>query len=145
MNLQTFLSAVVHDGGASYSFNTGELNPKRGYFVSIAGVEKILPGTENLRKEAAAYIRDNSELLYKEAVYLGGWTNEGKIYLDCSERIDDLREAIMTGMGRNQLAIFDAVRGVSIELPEPQTHGTDHQAQTYADMKARQIIESLKV
>src|SRR5688572_27103732 len=99
MNLQTFLSAVVHDGGASYSFNTGELNPKKGYFVSIAGVEKIVPHDGTFKSEAAAYIRDNSELLYKEAVYLGGWVNEGKIYLDCSERIDDLREAIMTGMG----------------------------------------------
>jgi hypothetical protein len=51
--------------------------------------------------------------------YLGTWLNDSKVYLDVSENIQELFEAIRRGRERNQKAIWDVAN-----LSEIDTGGT---------------------
>ena len=47
---------------------------------------------------------------------IGAWVNEGKLYLDLSERVLNWSKAVKMGLERQQLAIFDLNEGKSIDL-----------------------------
>ena len=138
-NIKKFIQSITVHGGASLNINTGELNPTKGYFVSIAGAEIRLNNlsSANLKK----YILENSELLSEPNVFLGAWLHKGKVYLDCSQQIFDKRTAIIKGMQRGQLAIFDAIKGIEIPTPTAQKCGTESQKNTYMSQKANELCE----
>lgn len=151
-NLRNFIESIRENGGASYNFSNGEFNPTNGYFVSIVGMEKVIDIKNVIdcwevfivkgRKILKEYIAENLEMLDKENVFLGAWIHEGKLYLDCSQKIDSLSDAVTKGMQRDQLAIFDAAKGKEITLPTRQKCGTEFQKQTYIHLKTQQICEN---
>jgi len=126
-NIRNFIESVTTNGGASLNINNGELNPTKGYFVSVAGAENKI---------------ENAELLNTENVFLGGWMHKGEIYLDCSQQIADKRTAIIKGMERGQIAIYDAAKGKEILLPTAQKCGTETQKKTYMSQKATELCEN---
>ena len=139
-NIRNFIESVTTNGGASLNINSGEFNPTNGYFVSVVGAEKKINdfSGDDLEK----YILENSELLNLENVFLGGWMHKGEIYLDCSQQIADKRTAIIKGMERGQIAIFDAENGKEIPLPTAQKCGTESQKKTYMSQKANELCEN---
>jgi len=139
-NIRNFIESVNTNGGASLNINTGELNPKKGYFVSIAGAEKKIRSFAG--DDLKNYILENSDLLLEQGVFLGGWVHEGKIFLDCSQQIFDKREAIIKGIKRGQIAIYDASNGLEISLPTAQKCGTETQKMTYINQKAQELCEN---
>jgi hypothetical protein len=139
-NIRNFIESVTTNGGASLNINSGEFNPTNGYFVSVVGAEKKINdfSGDDLEK----YILENVELLNLENVFLGGWMHKGEIYLDCSQQIADKRTAIIKGMERGQIAIFDAENGKEISLPTAQKCGTETQKKTYMSQKATELCEN---
>lgn len=129
MNLQNFLSDVLTNGGASFNITTGVYNPSQGFFVSVPNREVQ---TTNLTADLLAnFVNNNIDLLSNESYFLGGWVENGVIYLDVSEQIFDKRIALTQGINRNQLAIFDASNSEVINLPTRQTSGTLTQQKAY--------------
>ena len=129
MNLPNFLTEVLTNGGASFNLVTGIFNPNEGYFVSVPNREVK---TTNLTAEILAdFINTNIDLLSNDNYFLGGWVENGIVYLDVSEQIFDKRIALTQGINRNQLAIFDASNSSVINLPTRQRSGTLTQQKAY--------------
>ena len=129
MNLPNFLTEVLTNGGASFNLVTGIFNPNHGFFVSVSNREQQ---TTNLTTELLSnFIINNIDLLSNENYFLGGWVENGIVYLDVSEQIFDKRTALTQGINRNQLAIFDASNSSVINLPTPQRAGTFTQQKAY--------------
>jgi len=131
MNLQNFYNELVNNNGASYSIVNGILNPNSGYFVSLPNREQQINRNDFNTSILADFINNNSDLLSNENNFVGGWIENGIVYLDVSEQIADKRTALNLGVQRNQLAIYDANNGNVINLPTPQRAGTYTQQKAY--------------
>jgi hypothetical protein len=131
MNLQNFYNELVNNNGASYNITTGILNPNSGFFVSLPNRELQINRNAFNTSVLADFINNNIDLLSNENNFVGGWIENGIIYLDVSEQIADKRTALNLGVQRNQLAIYDANSGNVINLPTPQRAGTYTQQKAY--------------
>lgn len=107
-------------GGMSWQPHTGRA-PRRGYMVAMTGHTKQLPESilEDPDEAAAAvvdYLDANEEVFRGSPnVYLGGWIEDGKFWLEPSENIADREEAMRVGRERDQIAIYDVATG---EFPD---------------------------
>ena len=89
---------------------------KDGYFVSLQGyqteIEKELV-SQSLTHAILAYY---SKLAQRYSAYVGIWEESGKVYLDLTEHVADLDDAVQSGKRRNQKAIWDIVKNEPIHL-----------------------------
>ena len=131
MNLQNFYNELVNNNGASYNITTGILNPNSCYFVSLPNRELQINREDFNTSILADFVNNNIDLLSNENNFVGGWIENGIVYLDVSEQIADKRTALNLGVQRNQLAIYDANNGNVINLPTPQRSGTATQQRAY--------------
>ena len=111
-------------GGLSINMKDGSL-PNSGYMVAkppefgaIVDEADFFDAVKG-PKILADYMKTHREDLGSGKNYLGTWLNEGKVYLDVSENIQDVAEATRVGRERNQKAIWDVVN-----LAEVDTGGT---------------------
>jgi len=112
-NLKEFISKTKKDKGATYNLETGEINPKSGYFVGIKGTEYKLG---NEAKDIQNFVLMNSVHLSDRNNFVGSWVENGLLYLDIVVMFDSLKEAKKEGVNRGQLAIYDANNKNVIEL-----------------------------
>jgi hypothetical protein len=123
-NLVNFNKAIVSNGGASYNLMTGEFNPNHGYMVSIKGHEKThKAGKESYQYEIADYVKSKAIILMAgivddsiDRIFLGGWIDNGLLYLDVSYLVDTEEEAIQMAKDNEQIAYHDNAKGVSINV-----------------------------
>lgn len=113
-NLIEFRKQLINQGGATYSLNTGELNPEDGYFVAIEGREFKVPFADS--NVIAEFCKANIDLLLLPNHFLGGWYFELNFYLDVSQKVEIKSEAIKLGRERNQIAIWDANNDKEIKI-----------------------------
>lgn len=113
-NLINFVNSIIQNGGASYNLITGEFNPDNGYMVSAKGYESksnYNGGFKNIQYDVASYIKENAHILMAGVVdtnvFIGGWVEEGELYLDISSKIDTEDEARNLALRNEQKAIFD--------------------------------------
>lgn len=121
-NLRDFLKATMINKGASYNVVTGELNPKSGYMVAIAGHERVIDNVtseKQLQYLIADYLGDKAIILTSgitgDDKFVGTWVNDGKLYLDVSVNIADKDTAIALAKSSNQLAIWDCKNQTEIK------------------------------
>lgn len=139
MNLNTLVHELALTGGFSYNVNTGEGNPSTGYMVSLLGFEDQFYFDDFDSKDLKNYFAKYASQLSKEESFLGGYVNDNVVFLDVSIKIDDLEQAIYTGIINEQNAIHDNASNKTIFLPKPQKSGTMTQNRTYNLMKAKQL------
>jgi hypothetical protein len=95
--------------------------PKTGYQVAIQGrtalyPDSILKDTHALHAAVADFVAKNADMYHAGGkYYIGGWPENGQLYLDVSERVSDRAEAVRLGGERNQIAIWDNAKGVPID------------------------------
>lgn len=142
MNLKKVLDEIILEGGISYNLNTGKANPGDGYMVSILGFEEQFSVDKVSNQTIKAFLLKNMDNLWGETRFLGGWLNNDIVYLDVSTHIQDLERAIYTGIINNQQCIYDCSEKVHINLPAPQTSGTETQKSEYAKQAARQLVSN---
>ena len=142
MNLKKVLDEIILEGGISYNLNTGKANPSDGYMVSILGFEEQFSVDKVSNQTIKAFLLKNMDNLWGETRFLGGWLNNDIVYLDVSTHIQDLERAIYTGIINNQQCIYDCSEKVHINLPAPQTSGTETQKSEYAKQAARQLVSN---
>jgi hypothetical protein len=87
-----------------------------GYFVGIKGHESVSDNLDNIDGDVADFISENGFHLNDIDHYLGGWVDDGKLYLDVSTHVDEKRNALQKGYENDQKAIYDIKRGLSIYL-----------------------------
>ena len=140
MNTQKIYEGILSRNGYSYNPITGEENPTTGYMVSLLGYEKVVPV-----KEFSPDVLDKYSAQYKDSFteesFIGAWIQGGMVYLDLSQRVDSLYTAVLRGIMRDQKAIWDCKLEMALNLPSPQTAGTEYQKLSYARQKAQEIVD----
>lgn len=102
---EQFASKIATEGGASVNIQTGQ-PPASGAMVSRFGHEKQVPGTAKA-PDVESFMGEHHEHLDKPDVYMGGWADAGKTYLDESLNFGDRRQAIAFGKANAQRAYYD--------------------------------------
>jgi len=141
-NLLDFKSELLDNLGASYNPNFGT-TPTEGYMVSVRPEIKTTLLSAPINKAIQKIVGDYCIELQNENYFLGGWIENGLCYFDLSFNTTSIGYAIELGILNNQLAIYDVANKVCIDLPKPQTSGTETQKIQYARLKAIEMISSL--
>ena len=92
------LKAIKENGGATLNDGCKAVCYKTGYQVSERDVA-ILP----MYKLTLKFIKS----LVEPQKFVGIWIENGKAYVDISERITTKRRALELGKERNQISIYD--------------------------------------
>lgn len=95
------LKQVKENGGLTIDINGQVVAYRNGYQVSKKDLA-IIP-VYKVRKYALIKILNTLE----STECLGMWIDNGKMYIDCSERIGNKRMALKVGKARNQLSIYN--------------------------------------
>jgi hypothetical protein len=94
-------------GGISYNLNTGEINPKEGYMVSLADHEHLVSVIDE--ETVRDYISQHANALAKENAFFGVWRDGKEFVLDVSEHYEKKRDAVFHAIVRKQKAIWDCL------------------------------------
>ena len=105
------LRSIEETGGYSVHPITAT-SPTTGYMVAtVPDAEEKIDGLEQVTGDKIRqYFEKHVDYLSKNPdLHLGGWFNleDGKVYLDLSQRFEDLDDAIDTAVDKKQLAIWD--------------------------------------
>jgi len=148
-NLKQFSRALLENGGATFNLVTGE-HQFKGFAYSIFGHEKIVNTLDggftlsDVEQAVSQYVKEKGLELHSVHNHLGGWFDNGKLYLDISNVTLDLRNALYKGLRNGQKAIYDFQTGKDIEIPKGQGAGTMTQKATYMDMKIDELVMNYK-
>lgn len=108
-------SNSINNGGASVYVETGLNAVISGYMVAKENSKEAVVSESNFSpKFLEEYIKQNARELKQDSTFLGTWNEGGKWYIDSSERIKSCILAMYLATQRNELAIYDLVRGESI-------------------------------
>lgn len=108
------LEATMRDGGCTVDTKTFQPSSKAaGYFVGGTVPETVIEVSEHAAKSLKLAV---SAALTNGVEYLGTWVHENNIYVDGSQWITSLADAIKLGRERGELAIWDAGKAEEITL-----------------------------
>ncbi len=103
--------------GNGFSVNCDGAEPTDGFMVSTNKDTEYAVKLEDLTPTAVAhYIEKHMFELSDPDNYLGGWVDDGIVYLDISTNISTIEEAASLGYSANQKAIWDVKNKESIYL-----------------------------
>ena len=116
-NLHDFVDSIIENGGATFNLSTGT-SPTSGYAVSLKGGSKTpIDGTrKSIEQTIKEFISIHGLELSMPENHIGGWVDDGWLYLDVSIIMDNLSDAILMGKIHEQKAIFNINDGHSINL-----------------------------
>jgi hypothetical protein len=110
-------------GGSTTDATTGE-NPLRGYAVAVNPPGGLVQNTVKMEdltpRDIMDFERRNRGLLKGRNV--GTWNDNGTVYLDASEVVKAPFKARLEGQRRDQLAVWDLLRGKN-EYPSLEAQG----------------------
>jgi hypothetical protein len=94
--------------------------PKNGFALSVRkDTEKVVDLSakrDELRKQLKQYIHEHRADIKAQGNFLGGWIDNGKLYLDISKVVGERQKAIELAQKADQLAIFDLGKGETIDV-----------------------------
>lgn len=105
VGLVNVMSEIRLTGGISYNLNTGQINPREGYMVSLANFEEIVSVVDE--ETVKDYISRHATEFAKENVFFGCWFDGTNFVFDVSEHYERKRDAIFWAIIRKQKAIWD--------------------------------------
>lgn len=111
------MAKLKTEGGFSESVD-GE-SPSGGYMVAKDNtVERVIKADQITDEAILDYVLDHFDKLNQPDAYLGGWVDEGKVYLDISYNVKDREEALRMARKHDQLGIYDLNSGETIYTKE---------------------------
>ena len=137
--VRSTLERVKENGGLSVSLKDGS-EPTKGFmvakgkkFAAIVKADDFFDETKGA-EILSSYMKQHKAEFNNSNNYLGLWhnTDDGQVYLDVSENIEDEGEAISRGQSRDQISIWDVAN-----LKEIQTGGTGGIEKTRSGTTAR--------
>lgn len=114
-NLFNFVQGINNNGGATYNLNTGEFNPNNGYIVGLKGTQvKMDYDPLIIPDKIRSYISQFGSELTNPENYLGGWVENGELYLDVVVKISDQQDAHNAAVTNDQMAYYDCANCRSV-------------------------------
>jgi hypothetical protein len=105
--MQDIYNKIIQNGGITISKDLQEYTGI-GYAVAVSKeTEIIISESQFIPDYITKVLAQYDAYLNNDRVYLGVWKDQGKVYFDISEVIDDKTQAIEIAKKRDQLAIFD--------------------------------------
>lgn len=111
-NLHEFVASIVENGGATFNLVTGT-SPTTGFVVSEKGFELKLKLFGNaITREILVnaivreFIRENGFELNRPENFLGGWIDDGELFLDISRVYDNEHDALRVAVENGQKAYY---------------------------------------
>ena len=120
---------AISEGGFTYNpvrYKDRE-PPKKGYALGLRKDTEatILLAAHQSRREVRSlvtdYVSQHRSDIKAPGNYLGGWVDNGKLYLDISTVVTDKNEAIELARRNDQLGIYDLEKGETIMIPKRVT------------------------
>jgi predicted methyltransferase len=111
------INRVSKEGGFSIRIGAG-VAPTKGYMVSTYKDRELIIDLKDRNQAINSifkYLKENSSLLKKKGHFLGGWMDEGQLYLDVSRNVMSQSKAVSLAEENGQLAIWDVKN--SQEIP----------------------------
>ncbi len=109
MLTDTLHRTLIENGGFTFKLDTGE-EPRIGDRRFAVAYSKSTERVYNLDTFTIAdlveYIATHEHELSRANVHLGGWVDDGKVFLDCSIVVGDINIAIEIANRAEQIAIF---------------------------------------
>ncbi len=97
--------------GLSLNFDLEE--PKEGFMVSTLDDVLIFDSIRAVKpSKVESWIHDH----INNTDYFGVWSNKGRVFFDISQNIVDKEIALLLGLGRKQIAIYDVVNKCDITI-----------------------------
>lgn len=97
------VAQIIENGGATLSKDGKQIERLRGYQVSKCDCYEL--NIKNVNKISHAINKLLRTVDASECV--GVWVDAGKVYIDVSETIDKLSDAMNAGIKRKQYSIYD--------------------------------------
>lgn len=100
----------IKGGGITYNIPKAKnMAGEKAFAVSVFPnrASKPIESSGFSKKDVAKFIEKNFDLLSDKKFNMGGWVDEGKVYLDISKLFTDKKKALQAGKEFNQLAITD--------------------------------------
>ena len=127
-----------------------DIGKTKGYSVGGQGTERSISAEDwkdvNKRNDAInKFIAENVGVFYKDPDHacLGGWEDNGRIYLDVSVVYKNKREAVKAAMKTDQDAIFDFKTGDSPRMEDLiKEYGLEDEAKKYKGIRAKERAEA---
>jgi hypothetical protein len=109
------IKAIVEKGGATLDAKTfDDAKVSNGYMVGIKGdVIDVNGAFYDIKAITSSYMLSH---IASEKDYIGYWVNDNNLYIDLSQNVLDLDDAITLGKANNQKAIWDVVNNCEITL-----------------------------
>ena len=116
-NLHDFVDSIIQNGGATFNLSTGT-SPTSGYVVSLKGGSQVPidESRQSIEQTIKEFISIHGLELSIPENNIGGWVDDGWLYLDVSIILPNLVDAILMGKIHEQKAIFNINDGHSIDL-----------------------------
>jgi hypothetical protein len=136
---ETLAKPVGRQGG---TFDPKTLNEYSGSGYGVGGVE---PGTEMYVEQftpqsVQSFMREHEATLSQPGMHVGTWVEDGKVYLDISQVVPDMDDALKLAAQRGEKAIYSFASGDSIYVvPDTFTKAFEQpvQAGVSADIAGR--------
>jgi hypothetical protein len=126
--VRNLISETMQDGGWTASL-TGKSVPASGYMVG--GVtDSLIFGADILNAEHEDVVHDmiirwinqRFDIGTSENMFIGGWVDseDGKVYIDLSEKFNVKEYALMIAADRGEIAIWDLANSQEIRVTEKE-------------------------
>lgn len=104
------LLEILKDGGATLDASGAAVSFRRGYQVSRKDCYTLsVRHTGKILRAVRSVLSD-----LKAGEYCGIWVDDGRVYVDISERIPRKRDALKIGRERTQISVYDWRTGAAI-------------------------------
>lgn len=115
---------IVKNGGVT--INLKGKQPKTGFPLSATKhAETIVEKEKFTKADMDAFVKKQLSLLKEKDKFIGGWEDEGKIYLDVSKVADDFDSAFKEATEMGEQGVFDLKTGETIYTPNSTKYGEE--------------------
>lgn len=111
MNNALLVNELINNGGFT-TYKGRLVNLKKGYMVAVAQYEQKM----SLDQFKQFNLYGTYELAVLLDMHVGGWLDNGIVYIDNSIHVYDINEALELARHHEQLAIYDLENDTSIYL-----------------------------